>query len=205
MTPTQKGNPSHVNRIITAILALAAVAGWGLYLHSAWSQGGIEEQLRAQTAALRDYQTRYSEERKKAEEGAKEVASLRQELSANQSQVQTLTAQAGQANEELTKTREQLAAAQQGILSPTVGMSPEILRIKPRPTKEDVMAAQEALTQLRFGTVEADGVVGPSTREAIERFQRAAGLPVTGELHAQTLVTLTRSARVVAAQSVAAE
>ncbi|MEZ0170659.1 peptidoglycan-binding protein [Microvirga sp. TS319] len=152
-----------------------------------------------QTAALQDYQAQYSAQRQKTEESVKELANLRQELSNAQSQIQTLTTQSEQAAADMAKAREQLAAAQQGGAFPGVGMSPEILSIKPRPTKEDVVAAQQALSQLRFGTIKADGAMGPSTREAIEKFQRAAGLPVTGELHAQTLVTLMRSAKVMAA------
>nr|WP_246408180.1 peptidoglycan-binding domain-containing protein [Microvirga lupini] len=74
------------------------------------------------------------------------------------------------------------------------------MRITPLPAKQDVLAAQEALTKLRFGDLEADGVIGSSTREAIEKFQRTVGLPVTGELHPQTLTALMRSAKVMAAQ-----
>nr|WP_246215722.1 peptidoglycan-binding domain-containing protein [Microvirga makkahensis] len=105
------------------------------------------------------------------------------------------------AEAELVKLREQLAAAPQQDLSLSAGVAPEVLRIKPRPTKQDIVAAQEALTQLRFGELKADGVIGASTRQAIEDFQRAAGLEVTGELQAQTLLALTRAAKVMAAQA----
>jgi len=184
--------------IIVFVLALAGIAGWSTYIHSSLTGSGLEEQLRKQSAALQDYQAKFAAQRQKAEESAKEIENLRKELSLAQSEMQRVKAEA---EAELTKAREQLAAAPQLDLALAGGVSPEVLRIKPRPTKQDVVAAQEALTQLRFGELKADGVIGPSTRQAIEEFQRAAGLEVTGELHAQTLLALTRAAKVMAAQS----
>ncbi len=185
-------------RIVVFVLALAGIAGWSTYIHSSLTHSGLEEQLHRQSAALQDYQAKFVAQRQKAEESAKEIEKLRKELSLAQSEMQRLKAEA---EAELAKTREQLAAAPQLDLSLAGGVSPEVLRIKPRPTKQDVMAAQEALTQLRFGELKADGVIGPSTRQAIEEFQRAAGLEATGELYAQTLLALTRAAKVMAAQS----
>ncbi|MCB1500830.1 MAG: peptidoglycan-binding protein, partial [Bauldia sp.] len=45
-----------------------------------------------------------------------------------------------------------------------------------------VMAVQTALNALGFPAGTADGKVGPKTRGAIEAFQGAAGLPVTGQV-----------------------
>jgi hypothetical protein len=42
--------------------------------------------------------------------------------------------------------------------------------------------------------------MGPTTKQAIEEYQRVVGLTVTGELHGLTLQSLMRSAKVVAAQ-----
>jgi Putative peptidoglycan binding domain len=59
-----------------------------------------------------------------------------------------------------------------------------------RPTKEAatsaarsklVLAAQRALVKLGF-VLDPDGVVGPTTRRAVERYERDHGLPVSGEL-----------------------
>ncbi|HEX2555834.1 MAG TPA: peptidoglycan-binding domain-containing protein [Microvirga sp.] len=57
-----------------------------------------------------------------------------------------------------------------------------------------VAAGQRALVKLGFGPLKADGLMGPSTRQAIERFERERKLPVTGELGSRT-------ARELAAQS----
>lgn len=57
-----------------------------------------------------------------------------------------------------------------------------------------VAAGQRALAKLGFGPLKADGLMGPSTRQAIERFERERKLPVTGEFGPRT-------ARELAAQS----
>lgn len=41
---------------------------------------------------------------------------------------------------------------------------------------------QEALTKLGYGPVSADGVIGPETRQAVQRFQLDRNLPLTGEI-----------------------
>lgn len=45
-----------------------------------------------------------------------------------------------------------------------------------------VASAQRALGKLGYGPMKPDGVMGAGTRAAIERFQKAKALPVTGEL-----------------------
>jgi hypothetical protein len=46
---------------------------------------------------------------------------------------------------------------------------------------KNVLAAQRALAKLGFA-LHQDGVFGGTTRQAIEKFERANGMPVTGEL-----------------------
>ncbi|WP_343039290.1 peptidoglycan-binding domain-containing protein [Microvirga makkahensis] len=58
------------------------------------------------------------------------------------------------------------------------------------PEKVFVTTAQKALTKLGYGPLAADGVMGPSTRQAIEEFQYKNGLPVTRELDMATLQRL---------------
>lgn len=55
----------------------------------------------------------------------------------------------------------------------------------------NVVAAQKALLKLGYGPVKTDGVAGPATRQAIERFERERRLPVTGELGPRTVRELT--------------
>ena len=53
-----------------------------------------------------------------------------------------------------------------------------------------VLRAQRALAKLGFSTVKADGAMGPATKAAIEKFERAHKLPVTGEATGRTLRAL---------------
>lgn len=49
-----------------------------------------------------------------------------------------------------------------------------------------LMSAQRALVKLGYGPLTDDGLFGPMTRNAIERFEREHGLEVTGRLVPQT-------------------
>jgi hypothetical protein len=49
-----------------------------------------------------------------------------------------------------------------------------------------IMSAQRALVKLGYGPLTDDGLFGPMTRSAIERFEREQGLEVTGTLGPQT-------------------
>jgi peptidoglycan hydrolase-like protein with peptidoglycan-binding domain len=49
-----------------------------------------------------------------------------------------------------------------------------------------VAAGQRALAKLGYGSTKVDGILGPETRLAVERFERERRLPVTGELGDRT-------------------
>ena len=49
-----------------------------------------------------------------------------------------------------------------------------------------IAAAQRALIKLGYGPLSSDGLVGPGTRSAIERFERDRKIPVTGMLAGRT-------------------
>ena len=57
------------------------------------------------------------------------------------------------------------------------------------PSSEDV-GMQRRLANLGFYRGNLDGIIGPQTREAITEFQARAGIPVSGELDAQTRALL---------------
>jgi hypothetical protein len=93
-------------------------------------------------------------------------------------------------------------AQQQSIASPTRTASigdiirngdnppiPPALVGKVEPDRR-VSAGQRALAKLGYG-VASDGIMGPGTRQAIERFERDRRLPVTGEFTARTVRELT--------------
>jgi len=194
-----------VNRLMISGIVVAAIAGWGTYIHSVLSSTQLERQLSGQTAALREYQSQFLSQRRKAEDGAREIAKLQEQLASAQAEIERLTTKGKETEASLASAHEQLASLQKIHAPPALDSAPALRGVTPLPTTQDVIAAQEALTRLGFGKLEADGVVGQTTRKAIEEFQRVAGLTVTGELHAQTLQALMRSARVVAAQSARTE
>lgn len=49
-----------------------------------------------------------------------------------------------------------------------------------------VAAAQRALTKLGYGPLKADGLIGVTTRQALEHFERDRNLPATGQLGGRT-------------------
>jgi hypothetical protein len=57
-----------------------------------------------------------------------------------------------------------------------------------------VAAAQKALSKLGYGPLKSDGVIGPETKTALERFERERKLPVTGAVGARTARLLAQQA-----------
>jgi hypothetical protein len=60
---------------------------------------------------------------------------------------------------------------------------PQASELRPDPR---VTAVQKALTKLGYGPLKADGFLGATTRQALERFERDSKLPVTGGLGIRT-------------------
>lgn len=56
---------------------------------------------------------------------------------------------------------------------------------EPRPDTR-VSAVQKALSKIGYGPLKADGLLGATTKQALERFERDKGLPVTGGLGTRT-------------------
>jgi peptidoglycan hydrolase-like protein with peptidoglycan-binding domain len=57
-----------------------------------------------------------------------------------------------------------------------------------RPEPQRVVAsAQTALAKLGYGPLKPDGVMGPGTKQAVERFEKDRKLPVTGTLAGKTV------------------
>lgn len=56
----------------------------------------------------------------------------------------------------------------------------------PKVDPQRVSSVQRALTKLGYGPLRPDGVMGTTTRQAVERFERDQNLPVTGTLAART-------------------
>ncbi|MGZ3701415.1 MAG: peptidoglycan-binding protein [Bdellovibrionota bacterium] len=71
--------------------------------------------------------------------------------------------------------------------APTTGSTPDTAKLSGTAlSPQQVMDAQRALIAGGY-SVTADGVAGPQTQTALRSFQSAHGLPVTGQLDANTL------------------
>jgi peptidoglycan hydrolase-like protein with peptidoglycan-binding domain len=66
---------------------------------------------------------------------------------------------------------------------------------EPATGRQEVREAQRALALLGLEPGPTDGVLGPRTKSALGRFQRAEGLPVTGTLDERTRSALAARAR----------
>ena len=64
---------------------------------------------------------------------------------------------------------------------------------KPDKEADPILRAQQALSKLGY-PVKPDGAMGPGTKAAIEKFERSAKLPVTGEAAGRTLRALASKA-----------
>jgi hypothetical protein len=153
--------------------------------YSVYSDMEAERHLRGQIAAIESERSQLLAEKGKIEaSSAAERKRLSEQLAFARNELKQLFEQHEKVQAELAEAQAQLKAIRPGK-SPVA-----FIDVTPRPAPQDVMAAQKALTELGYGKLEADGVVGPSTKQAIEEYQRAMGLTVTGELHAQTLQVL---------------
>lgn len=59
---------------------------------------------------------------------------------------------------------------------------------------KSILTAQRALAKLGYAGIKPDGVMGPGTKAAVEKFERAHKLPVTGEPTGRTLRELSAKA-----------
>lgn len=57
------------------------------------------------------------------------------------------------------------------------------------PSKQ-VVAVQRALSDFGYGQIRPNGIVGPDTKAAIERFERKNRMPVTGQISDKLLTAL---------------
>lgn len=180
-------------KITSGVLGVVALLGWGLYVNALSSSEAQESALQEQISRLqaeRDEVTaerqRISEEHEQLRRSAGELQAVQRQLASAQEQVKSLE----QARAQLTAP---VAEAQPTADQPARGDEPAAQTGATHSVSTpaaQVRAAQEALTQLGYGPLDVDGRVGPNTRRAIEAFERAQRLEVTGELGARTVQAL---------------
>jgi hypothetical protein len=177
-------------------LLTAAAIGWSLFVYSVLSTGFEEYTLQRENRQLRQQVESITAERNQLAKANDQKILAGQDLNTmlaridaateELQQLDPLRASVGQAVEQtrlqLTGPLDQPAAMTE---SPTVSTTSAV-----RLSKQEIRTAQEALVDFGYGKLKADGSLGPSTRKAVEAFERAKGLPVTGKLGTATLQAL---------------
>lgn len=79
------------------------------------------------------------------------------------------------------------------VRTPAKPASKDTAAAKHETGADPILRAQKALAKLGY-SVKPDGAMGPGTRAAIEKFERSAKLPVTGEAAGRTLRALVAKA-----------
>ncbi len=177
------------------LLSVAAV-GWGLFAYSAVSSGFGQQAVQDDIARLRQKTMTITAERDKlAQErdlmirASGDQQHIQKQIAAATQELQRLETMRARVSEAIDQAHPQLVtlAARSGAGNEGTSVS----SAAPAPlSKYQIRAAQEALIDLGHANFEADGVFGPSTSKAIEAFERARGLPVTGKLGTATLQAL---------------
>jgi len=179
----------------TGLLAATAV-GWGLFVYSVLSTGFEEHTLQSENRQLRQQIETITAERDQLAKANDQKVLAGQDLhtmlarieaaTEELQQLDSLRANVSQAIEQtrlqFTGPSDQPAAMTE---SPAVSTTSAV-----RLSKQEIRTAQEALVDFGYGKLKADGAFGPSTRKAVEAFERAKGLPVTGKLGTSTLQAL---------------
>jgi uncharacterized phage infection (PIP) family protein YhgE len=181
------------SKVTSGVLGALALLGWGLYGYSAAFSGSQEDALREQTTRLQNEIDQITAEHRRVtaeydqlSQSAGDLKTAQGQLASVQGQVKSLEQARAQLTESIAQARAQLGSAlasddggpsQTGTTSPASG-----------PVRVD--AVQEALTKLGYGPLTADGRMGSKTRQAIQAFERAQGITVTGNLEPATVQAL---------------
>ena len=177
-------------------LLAATAIGWGLFVYSVLSTGFEGRTLQSENRQLRQQIETITAERDQLAKANDQKVLAGQDLNTmlarieaateELQQLDSLRASVSQAIEQtrlqFTGPSDQPAAMTE---SPTVSTTSAV-----RLSKQEIRTAQEALVDFGYGKLKADGSFGPSTRKAVEAFERAKGLPVTGKLGTATLQAL---------------
>ena len=185
------------NRLTIAL----AVVGWALYGFSVLGPQSSEADAQAEITRLSQTAETASADRdalaaelKQFKEKYQDLQHIQKQVGAATQDLKHLEYLRGRISGEIDTMRPQPseARAQAAVPEETASRTPQAGAARPaeasiRPSKEEVSRAQQALTVLGFGPLKADGIFGPGTRRSIEAFQQRQGLPVTGQLDADTI------------------
>ncbi|MFC4171248.1 peptidoglycan-binding protein [Microvirga sp. GCM10011540] len=186
---------------LVVALGIGSATGWGLWFLSDRRADQVEIELRGQIAKLAQSQMELLHERAQAQTVKADLATLQSQAASLREKVNSLSQRRDKANAELAIALGELnrldGASREGThVSATGSTTPST----DAPRRVVVTAAQKALTNLGYGPLAADGVIGPGTRRAIEEFQYKNGLSVTRELDVETLKRLANPNKVASSE-----
>ena len=177
------------------LVAVTAI-GWGLFVYSVLSTTLEEQTLQRENQQLRQQIETVSAERDQLAKANDQKILAGQDLNTMLVRIEAATEELEQldslrasVSQAIEQTRLQLTGPSDQpvtmLESPAVSTTSAV-----RLSKQEIRTAQEALVDFGYGKLKADGALGPSTRKAVEAFERAKGLPVTGKLGTATLQAL---------------
>jgi hypothetical protein len=178
-----------------SLLAATAI-GWGLFVYSVLSNGSEEHTLQRENRQLRQQIETVTAERDQLAKAydqkvlaGEDLNTMLVRIEAATEELQRLDSLRASVSQALEQTRLQFTGPsdQPAAMteSPTASTTSAV-----RLSKQEIRTAQEALVDFGYGELKPDGALGPSTRKAVEAFERAKGLPVTGKLGTATLRAL---------------
>jgi hypothetical protein len=182
---------------VAGIGLLAATAiGWGLFVYSVVSTRSAEHIIQSENSQLRQQIVTVTAERDQlAKENERRILAG-QDLHSTQMRIEAATEELQQLDSLRATVSQAIEQARLQFTGPSdqpIAMA-ETAAVSTtssiRLSKKEIRAAQEALVDFGYGKLKADGSLGPSTRKAVEAFERAKGLPVTGRLGTATLQAL---------------
>ena len=177
-------------------LLAATAIGWGLFVYSVLSNGSEEHTLQRENRQLRQQIETVTAERDQLAKAndqkvlaGEDLNTMLVRIEAATEELQRLDSLRASVSQALEQTRLQFTGPsdQPAAMteSPTASTTSAV-----RLSKQEIRTAQEALVDFGYGRLKPDGALGPSTRKAVEAFERAKGLPVTGKLGTATLQAL---------------
>ncbi|WP_445501670.1 peptidoglycan-binding protein [Microvirga sp. G4-2] len=177
-------------------LLAVAVVGWGLFAYSALSSGSEEEAVQTKIAQLREQvetigaeRDQLARERDQRNQTGQNLQNMQTQIEAAIRELQDLDSLRASVSQAIEQERARLAGLSNRPSAKADSITGSTASTDPL-SKEQIRAAQEALADFGYGDLKADGLLGPSTRKAVEAFQRAKGFRVTGELEPSTLRAL---------------
>jgi murein L,D-transpeptidase YcbB/YkuD len=176
-------------------LLTATIIGFGLFACSVLFPNSEEQsadevaQLHLQIQAVTAERDQLARDKAQALQAGQDLQATRQKVEAAMQELQELDALRASVSQAIEQARIQLTGPSDRPIA-TADMSTTGSTSAAPPSKEQIRTAQEALVDFGYGSLEADGVFGPSTSKAVEAFERAKGLPVTGKLGPATLEAL---------------